>query len=299
MIRKRKIESTIVGCGKNEDEKLAIRDAISYIPMDSFVNSNDIVVITANMVNKNPPEQGSVVGQQSLREVIKLFKEKKPKRIIVAAGSGGVNTSTVLKKTGYEQIINEEKVEFIDLNFGPFVDINLKGNLIKSTKINEIINEATIIVSFTQLKTHEEATMSACIKNIALSWPPAEIHGYPKKNLGIHDDLHDFIISMAREIPIDLSILSLSPIMIGTGPSKGIAKNTNYVLASMDAVAIDTIGARVMGYRPQAINYLFRCAKEELGQSIIENIDLKGVKLVELEKEVSKIAYGQEFSIDE
>lgn len=298
-MRQRKLESPIVGFGENNDEKIAIRDAITYLPLDGFVSNNDVVVIVANMVNMNPPSKGVIVGQESLREVIKFFKEKAPKRIVVAGGSGGANTASVFKGFGFDKVIQEENVEFIDLNFGPFISLRIDGNVVKETKINELVKEATIIVSFTQLKAHEEATMSGCIKNIALSWPPAEIHGYPKKNLGIHEELHDFIVAMARNIPIDLSILSLSPAMIGTGPSKGIPKNTNMVLVSMDPVACDTIGARLLGFKPQGVNYLFRCIKEKIGQGTIENIDLKGIKLIELEKKFSRMAYGTEFSIDE
>lgn len=298
-MRQRKIESPIVGFGENVDEKIAIRNALSYLPLDGFVNNDDVVVIVANMVNMNPPSKGVIVGQESLREIIKFFKEKFPKRIVVAAGAGGANTASVFKSFGFDKVIEEENVEFIDLNFGPFISLKIDGKIVKETKINALLKEATVIVSFTQLKAHEEATMSGCIKNIALSWPPAEIHGYPKKNFGIHEELHDFIVAMARNIPIDLSILSLSPAMIGTGPSKGIPKNTNMVLMSMDPVACDTIGARLLGFKPQGVNYLFRCIKEKIGQGTIENIDLKGIKLIELEKKFSRIAYGTEFSIDE
>lgn len=298
-MRKRKLESPIVGVGNNENEGIALRQALSFLPLEGFVNTEDTIVITANLVNMNPPNKGVVVGQDTLREVLKFFKEKNPKRIVVASGSGGANTKNVLNSFGYDKILQEQGAEFVDLNFGPFIDLRIDGCVVKETKINQILEEASVIVSFTQLKAHEEATMSGALKNIALAWPPAEVHGYPKKNLGIHEELHDFIVSMARSIPIDLSIVSLSPAMIGTGPSKGVAVRSNKVLASLDPVACDTIGARLLGFRPQAVNYLFRCIKEGIGQGNIENIDLKGAKLIELEKEFSKLAYGNEFSIDE
>jgi uncharacterized protein (DUF362 family) len=298
-VRKRKLESNIVGIGKDANEGTAIRQALGYLPLINFINGDDVVVITCNMVNMNPPDKAVIVGPESLREIIRFFKEKKPKKVIAAGGSGGANTKEVLKSFGYDIILNEENVAFVDLNSGPFIDIEIGGSVVKSTKINSLVNEATIMVSFTQLKTHEEATVSASIKNIALSWPPAEVHGYPKKNLGIHEDLHDFIYNMAKHIPIDMSIISMSPAMVGTGPSKGAPVRANMILAGLDPVACDTIGARFLGFRPQAVNYLFRCIKDGIGQGNIENIDLKGAKLVDVEKEFSKLAYGKEFSIDE
>lgn len=298
-MRRTRIISPIVGVGKNPDEKIAIREALGFLPSDNLISNNDVVVITSNMVNMNPPEKAVIVGPETLRELIHYFKEKNPKKIVVASGSAGANTVDVLKSFGYDKMLKEEQIDFIDLNSGPYIDLNIGGKVVKQTKINSLLNEATIIVSFTQLKTHEEAVMSASIKNIALSWPPAEIHGYPKKNKGIHEELHDFIFSMAKNIPIDLAVVSLSPAMIGTGPSKGIAIRSDMVIASFDAVACDTIGARLLGFKPQAVGYLYRCIKEKIGIGCIEDIDVKGQKLVDMEKQFSKLAYGKEFSVDE
>jgi uncharacterized protein (DUF362 family) len=278
-MRKRKIETSIVGVGKNPNESIAFRQAVSFLPHQNIVNSEDTVLIIANMVNMNPPEKAVIVGQETLREVIKFFKEKNPKRIVVGAGSGGDNTLKILTTFGYDSILKEENVEFIDFNSGDYDRIAIDGKVIKETNINKIVNQATVIISFTQLKVHEEAVMSAGIKNMALYVPSAEEHGYPKKKLGIHSELHDFIYKMAINIPIDMSIISLSPAMIGTGPSKGKAVRSDFVIAGFDPVACDVIGARLLGFKPQAVGYLY--------------------KLIDIEKEFSKIAYGQEFNIDE
>lgn len=120
------------------------------------------------------------------------------------------------------KMLEEENVNFVDMNHGPYTELVLNHSIIKSTPINNIINEADVIISFTQLKMHEEATIIASIKNIAMGWPPAEIHGYPKKKTGIHEDLHGFISSIMNQIPIYLSIVSCDKAMIGTGPTDGI-----------------------------------------------------------------------------
>ncbi|CDF57799.1 DUF362 domain-containing protein [Thermobrachium celere] len=299
MLRKKKLESNIIGIGRNKDEKAALREALGYLPIQSLIDNTTTVTVIANLVNVNPPNKGVVVGGETLRELIRYIKSKNPKRFVVSGGAGGANTLDVLKSNGYDKILNEEQVEFIDLNFGEYFDLELEHSIVKSTKVNKIIKESDVIISFTQLKVHEEATMSASIKNMALSIPPAEIHGYPKKSLGIHEDLHGFIYAMAKAVPIDLAIVSLSPAMIGTGPSKGVAVHTDMLVAGVDAVAVDTICARLLGFRPQAINYLFRLIRDGVGQGNLDNIDVKGVKLIDAEKAFSKIAYGSEFAIDE
>ena len=140
------------------------------------------------------------------------------------------------------------------MNYGPFIELELDHQIIKSTPINKIVDEADVIISFTQLKYHEEATVTASIKNIAMGYPPATIHGFPKKNTGIHEDLHGFIRSMANKVPIDLAIISLDKAMIGTGPIFGQAVDTpGLIIASTDPVAADSIGARLLGFLPQAV----------------------------------------------
>ncbi len=45
--------------------------------------------------------------------------------------------------------------------------------IIPKTKINNLIEKMDVLISFAQLKQHEEATVTASIKNIALGFPPA------------------------------------------------------------------------------------------------------------------------------
>ncbi len=156
-----------------------------------------------------------------------------------------------------------------------------------------------VLISFTQLKMHEEATMSAAIKNIALGWPPAEIHGYPKKKLGIHEDLHGFIEAMAKQIPIDLSIVSADKAMIGTGPSSGKAVDVQgLIIAGTDPVSVDTIGARLLGFLPQGIAYLYKLYKSGIGEARPEHMDILGYSLEKAEETFSLKAYNKEIVID-
>lgn len=299
-MRQRKNTSTLVSITRNKDEGIAITEGLNNIKVNECITPNDVVVITPNWVNHNNPDpsDAGVVGQKSLQTIIRYIKQFTPKRIIVATGSGGSNTLDVMENVEYDQVIKQECIEFIDLNSGPFLDISLHHPRPSSTKINSIINEMTVLISFTQLKHHEESTMSACIKNIALGWPPAEVHGYPKKTLGIHDDLHGFIAAMSEKIPIDISILSCNPTMIGTGPSKGISRHTELVVCGTDAVAVDTIGARFLGFKPQAIHYLFKCGKLNIGKNELNQMNILGIDVKTAEEIFSNAVYGEIIAID-
>ena len=298
MMRKRRRNIPDIAIAKNESEVLAINECLSLLDAENLINDRDVVVITPNWVQQQMPETGIVVGPESLRGIIKFVKGRNPKRIIVATGSGQRPTSEIMEYSGSGKVIREEGVEFVDLNNGPFVRINLNHKRVPATNLNKLFNEMTFLISFTQLKSHEEATMSAAIKNIALGWPPAEEHGYPKKNLGIHDDLHGFISAMAEEVKIDLSIVSASPAMIGTGPAKGVPRHTGIVIAGTDPVATDTVAARLLGFEPQGVHYLFDCSNRGIGISDVTKMNIKGMTLLNAENDFSTAAYGSAVIVD-
>ncbi|RDY23485.1 DUF362 domain-containing protein [Romboutsia maritimum] len=293
-MRERKVKDPVVAITKSLTESNSLEKALDMLPMDKIIKKGDTVVITPNWVNEKGPKAGVCVGPKTLKKLIQYIKKKQPKKIVIATGSGGAKTVDVMEKVGYSKVIKDEEVEFIDLNYGPYIDLNLNHHIIKSTPINKIINEVDVIISFTQLKQHEEATVTASIKNVAMGWPPAEVHGYPKKQTGIHDDLHGFIRSFANKVPIDLSIVSCDKAMIGTGPSNGKAVDTpGLIIASTDPVAADSIGARLLGFLPQAVCYLYGLYKDGLGEAKPENMIIKGLSIQEAEEIFSKAAYGK------
>lgn len=297
-MRKRKIEEAIVSIVDANQSSNCVEEALNLIDTKSIISIEDTVVITANMVDKKLAQSGTVVHPDMLRKLIRYVKSFNPFRIVVAAGSGGTDTKTVFEQIGFNQIIEDEQVEFIDLNYGPYTEIKLNCNIVPTTKVNELINNTSVHISFTPIKMHKEATVSLGVKNMALSWPPAEIHGTPKKMLGIHEDLHDFIYAMGAVVPIDITLLTGMNGMIGTGPSDGKPVNANMVIAGTDPVATDAVASRLMGFLPQAVQYLNRLYRDGIGEADIKKMCLKGVPIVQAEEMYSLAALGTAISID-
>ncbi|HEX3022915.1 MAG TPA: DUF362 domain-containing protein [Lachnospiraceae bacterium] len=289
-----------VAVGYNENESEAVLTALKNIQAESDIKGEDVVVVTPNWVNnqKPNPADGVVVGPETLHTILRWVKERGPKRIVVATGSGGGNTEQVMQEVGYDKVIQEEQVEFIDFNKGPYIELKLNHAKPQSIKVNTILQEMTYYISFTQLKTHEEATMSASIKNVALSWPSTEEHGAPKKNLGIHDDLHGFIASMAEKIRINLAIVSANPVMIGSGPTKGLPRHTGLVICGRNPIAVDSICARLLGFMEQGVGYLHILKGKGFKETDYKKIPMKGLSLDETERIFSKKVYGEEMLLE-
>lgn len=297
-MRKRKIQEPVVAIVDAANSNNCIEDALNMIGSPGMVGQGSCVVITANMVDNKPASTGTVVHPDLLRKIIRYVKKFNPSRIVVAAGSGGAPTMQAFEEIGFNRVIREEGIEFVDLNYGPYTEISLNHDIVPSTKINKLCEEMDVHISFTPIKMHKEATVSLSIKNMALSWPPAEIHGMPKKKLGIHEDLHGFIAAMGEAVPIDIAILSGMNGMVWTGPSDGKAVNSNLIVAGTDPVATDAVGARMLGLLPQAVNYLYQLHRRGVGQADVLKMTIKGLSIIQAEELFSKAALGESIAID-
>lgn len=297
-MRKRCSKDSIVGIIHAKQNNNCIKEVLDLIEADKIIKPQGTIVITANMVDNKSADTGTVVHPDLLRKVIQYVKQYNPKRIVVAAGSGGAPTAQVFGEIGFNKIIEEEQVEFVDLNYGPYIEVQLSGKTVPSTNLNKLAEETDVHISFTPIKMHKEATVSLGIKNIALSWPPAELHGMPKTQLGIHEDLHEFIYSMGEVFPIDIVLLTGMNGMYGTGPSDGKAVHSDLIIAGTDPVAVDAVGARIMGFLPQAVQYLFQLYRRGIGEADVKKIDMRGIPLIEAEETFSMAALGEKIAID-
>ncbi|MBE5960482.1 MAG: DUF362 domain-containing protein [Lachnospiraceae bacterium] len=302
-MRVRRTIQPIVAITQNKEESSAIHEGLNLIHLDSMIKENDVVVITPNWVSNASPYSGRVVGPDSLRTIIQRVKACNPKRIVIATASAEENVEDLMNEIGFMNVIQEEQVEFVNLNHGPFISIELNHSCPSRIVLNQLYEEMTFLISFTQLKIHEEATISASIKNIAMGWPSGDEQGYPKKDLGIHDDLHHFIAAIFEKFTIDVSIVSASPAMIGTGPHKGHAIHSDLVLCGTDPVSTDVIGARLLGFKPQAISYLYQIIKKGLGRSTFDThtksgIQFPGISIEDAEEIFSHCAYQKDFAVD-
>jgi uncharacterized protein (DUF362 family) len=110
--------------------------------------------------------------------------------------------------------------------------------------------------------------------------------------------MHSFIAAMAKKFTIDLAITVGHPAMIGQGPIGGQTIETGLVIASTDPLAADTVGARILGFNPQAVPQLTEAFTLGVGQIDSSNFDYPVLSLEDAVRIFSKKAYGKEIDIN-
>jgi hypothetical protein len=129
------------------------------------------------------------------------------------------------------------------------------------------------IVHLPTVKTHGHAVTTGAVKN-AFGGLLKEVRHYAHKYM--HEVLVD-LLYMERELhPAKFSVMDGTVCGDGAGPRTMIPRIHNYLLASADSVAIDSVAARMMGFDPQSIPYLRMAEERGLGVSNLKDIEIVG-----------------------
>ncbi|MEA2590681.1 MAG: hypothetical protein QOD62_512 [Actinomycetota bacterium] len=293
---------------RNEAIEQAVADALRPLPLESLVRGRRVAV-KPNETWASAEDTTGVTQPDTLRAVLRRLKPHQPRELIVTGGAGAAETDEVFRIAGLMDVVEQEGATFFDHNRAPFREVELEyapdadvTGPQKSVMVNPRVLEYETLVSLAQLKLHETATVTLSLKNIAMSFPAADYYGHPRSTKEhenhFFDDMHSFIAAMARRFPIQLAIVVGHPAMIGTGPLGGHAVETGLVIASTDALAADVVGARLLGFRPQAVRHLWEAGRLGLGETDVHRMEFPALSLRQAIEAFTEVAYGERLTFE-
>jgi uncharacterized protein (DUF362 family) len=293
---------------QNDAIEEAIDEALQHIPLERLVRGKRVAV-KPNDTWASPEDTTGVTQPRTLRAVLQAVKECAPGEFVVTGGSGAAETDEVFRIAGLMEVLEQEEVQFFDHNRPPFTEVKLeyappadvKGPQ-QSVMVNSRVLGYETLIAVNQLKLHETATVTMALKNMAMSFPAADYYGHPRSTQrhehSFFADMHSFIAAMAKRFPIQLAITVGHPAMVGTGPLGGHTVETGLVIASTDPVAADVVGARLLGFRPQAVRHLWEAGRLGLGETDTDKMDFPAMDLREAIQAFTKAVYGEKLTFE-
>jgi len=206
---------------------------------------------------------------------------------ILIGESGVQDTMKGLLYNGYGELEKNYRVKLVDLNHDTFQTRYVLGLGNAPTPvriINTFFDPNLYIISVARMKTHNYVFVTLSIKNVIMAAPVNDAKGNDKGLMhqappAKNDLLHCNMLHLAHEIFPDLAVIDGFVGIEGNGPAWGVPIGSKVALASLDAVAADITGTRVMGFDPRQINYLNAMAAAGLGQGDFDKIELLGTPL--------------------
>ena len=194
----------------------------------------------------------------------------------VAEGPGHRrDVQDVVARSGLLDVLTDVQARFVDLNAAEVRRVALRS---RYTDLGELwlprpILDADVVVSMPKMKTHHWAGVTLSLKNL-FGTLPGRVYGWPKNVLhwaGIERSILDIAGAVLPSYAIIDGIVGME----GNGPISGEPISPELLVFADDPVAADTVGASLMGFDPERIEYIAEAGRF-LGQTDPDRIEQRG-----------------------
>lgn len=230
----------------SSDIMSSVEDALERISAAKFITGAKRLAIKVNIgggltgvpSSYTDPEIAAGVARWAIKLGFSPF-------ICEADMRGFRMTPNLLKKRGYQKIVDELNVPFVNLSSGELVEFEVKG-LDFPLLIPKIMLEPDVrIVSLAVPKHHWECGVTLSQKNMYGALPEQKKSIYHRKGQKYLDTA---IAAAARIMRPDISILAARQICAGLGPHLCVPINFYRIIASSDAISADAVGSEILGF---------------------------------------------------
>lgn len=228
------------------------------------------VLIKPNYLNSKHPTTGVTTDSRIIEGIVIFFKQHRNLNIIIGEGSGFADTFDAFKIAGVTDIAKRWGIKLVDLNKDKFVEVNIPNPYsLSKLKIAKTAFESTII-SIPKLKLHRIAGVTLSLKNM--------MGALASKGSMHRGKLSPRIVDLASILRPNLSVID--GIIAGEGhESSEDPVKMDLVIAGVDPVAVDAVGASVMGINPLDVKHLVLAQEKGLGTCDLNNIEIVGQKI--------------------
>lgn len=237
------------------------------------VKSRDFVLIKPNLITSK--RELTSTNAEAVEAVIKFIRNLFGGEIIIGEGSAIGKTMDGFRNYGYLYLDKKYKnIKFLDLNTDESVEISGVDRAGKNLKlkISKTVVKAPYKISLCPMKTHDKGIVGVGIENMVTG---SLIRGGPKyltmaTRLILRRHFRDYKSAISQgykayhqnlakifpEVQPDLSVVDGFVGMERNGPIGGDPVQMGIALASLDAVATDTLAAYLMEFEPERVGYL-------------------------------------------
>jgi uncharacterized protein (DUF362 family) len=249
--------------------------ALELVDAKNSILCDKPILIKPNYINSKHPSTGITTDSRVIEGVIKYLKLHGFSELIVGEGCGYSDTFRAFRNAGVDKLKDKWGVKLVDLNKDEFVETFPSNPLaLKKVKIAKTALESTLI-SVPKLKLHGGAGVTLGLKNMmGVMTPKGSMHdGNLSRNIA---DLASVVIP---------NLTVIDGIIAGEGhETSGNPVKMDLVIAGVDPVMVDAVGASVMGVSPINVKHLRHAVEKGLGTLDLSQIEVVGESIERVRK---------------
>jgi uncharacterized protein (DUF362 family) len=246
--------------GKDLDELRAMMSELFFHvgPPTQIIPSGSRVLIKPNLTSEeNVWEKGIVTSPLFVQALIEEVQKANPAEIVIAeAIAVGLDTKKAFTANGYEEVARITGARLLDLYDTEFEELRtVEGGLLKSVQVSKEVLRADFFINAPVLKTHFCSALTCAMKNLKGTTT------YDEKKRFHYLGLNQAVAELNQVLKPHLHVVDASIAMEGDGPIAGTPVGLNVLMAGIDAVAVDTVAAQIMGINTDEVPILSHARK--------------------------------------
>jgi hypothetical protein len=178
------------------------------------------------------------------------------------------------------------RFELLDLNDAPSLRMPVEGHVSATRNpqgmysIPRVLRECDKVISIAPLATMDGSGIALSFLNY-LGFAPGAHYGYPKKGLSALGEPGEVAVDLFSFHPADYAIAGGTFASESDPSSRGATRmrRHNVLIAGPSALAVDTVGAAVMGFEPNTIRHLEIAVRRGYGTGDAYSIWTRGVEI--------------------
>jgi uncharacterized protein (DUF362 family) len=237
--------------------------------MKSFVARGDKVILKPNIGWDRTPELAACTNPEVVRTLVELCFDAGAKEVTVMDNT--INQAQrCYARSGIAGAAKAAGAKVPFVNTFRLKRMALQGQWLKEWEVFTDFVEADKLINVPIAKHHSLSRLTMGMKN----W----LGGIGGSRNQLHQRIDEAVVDLAAFFKPELTVLDAYRILVRNGPQGGRPSDIKLqktVVAGVDPVAVDALGATFFGIKPQDLPYLELARKRGLGEIDLEKIRLE------------------------
>ena len=258
--------------------------ALRLIGLEPGIFAGKRVVIKPNLLSATAPEKSVVTHPEFFRAALRMVRDHGGTPVLCES-PGFQPLSKVMKKAGYDRIVEEQGCEVADPRATALLFWDGPCRF-KRFEISSAVFDADIILNLPKFKTHGLMYITGAVKNLfglIYGLNKSQWHLKAQSKEEFSDFLLDYYSALLKgfEKPkVFIHLMDAVMGMEGEGPGvTGTPRKIGAILAGQDAVSVDAVATRVVGLPVKKVLTVTLGERRGLGTGAFERIELLGAGL--------------------
>ena len=219
------------------------------------------ICIKLNLCEYRMAETGCTSDPAVVNSLLENLRGKYPSSRIVLIEGDSTNTTaeTLFPYLGIDSVAKRFNCETMSISKSDWVRVKIEGMRFKSVHVPKVLTECDLYITHPKLKTHSLTKISCSLKNQFGCLRP-------KNKVPFHNHIDEAIVDANLARRPDITIVDANICMEGIGgPIHGRPRRLGLFMGGRDLVAVDSLCAKVVGFRPFFIGHVRKSANYGLG----------------------------------